>query len=173
MYNNDNNQKYALLAALFAMIIFTLVSCGKQMAELRGGAHDIAFRMYAQAGVDTANMNEEELSAEGSYLIGISEESFKQNVESAHIFRPDELSAAQSLCVVVAKNAPCAEDIYAQMKAGYDWAPCDPAETAVFMLYGKYVLLAKSDAAGANALSSAFAAESGGKASASFSHNPM
>ncbi len=173
MYNNDNNQKYALLAALFAMIIFTLVSCGKQMASLHGGAHDIAFRMYAQAGVDTGNMNEEELSHESSYILGISEESFKQNVESAHVFRPDELSAAQSLCIVVAKNAPCAEDIYKEMKLSYDWAPCDPAETAVFMVYGKYVLLAKSDEEGANALERAFASESGGKASASFSHNPM
>ncbi len=173
MYNNDNNQKYALLAALFAMIIFTLASCGKQMVELHGNAHDIAFRMYAEAGVDTEKMSEEELSPESSYLLGISEESFKNNIEEAHVFRPDELSASQSLCVVVAKSAPCAEDIYAEMKAGYDWAPCDPAETAVFMMYGNYILLAKSDETGANALSEAFAVETRGKASSSFSQNPM
>ncbi len=173
MYNNDNNQKYALLAAFFAMLLFALVSCGKQMAELRGGAHDIAFRVYSRAGMDTENMSEESISPENSYMLGISEESFRQNVEEAHVFRPSELSAAQSLCIVVAKSAPCAEDIYTEMRVGYDWAPCDPAETAVFMMYGNYILLAKSDGVGANALSAAFAEETGGGASVSFSQNPM
>lgn len=173
MYNDDNNRKYALLAALFAMLLFTLVSCGKQMAELRGSAHDIAFRTYSRAGVDTENISEEEILPESAYILGISEESFRQNVAEARIFRPDELSAAQSLCVVVAKNAPCAKDIYAEMKSSYDWAPCDPADTAVFMVYGNYILLAKSNEAGARALSEAFGAETAGGASTDFSQNPM
>lgn len=173
MYNNDNNQKYALLAAFFAMLLFALVSCGKQMAELRGSAHDIAFRTYSRAGIDTGHMSEEDLAPESAYILGISEESFRQNVAEARIFRPEELSAAQSLCIVVAKNAPCAEDIYKEMRASYDWAPCDPAKTAVFMQYGNYILLAKSSESGARALSAAFAEETGGRASVSFSQNPM
>ena len=45
MYKNDNDKKLALLAAIFAMLLFTLVSCGKKMTELQGGAHDIAYRL--------------------------------------------------------------------------------------------------------------------------------
>lgn len=173
MYNDDNNGKYALLAALFAMLLFTLASCGKQMAELRGSAHDIAFRLYAQAGVDTGRMSEEELSEESSYMLGISEESFRKNVDEARFFRPEELSAAQSLCVVVAKSTPCAEAVYAEMKESYDWVPCEPASTAVFMIYGNCILLAKSDEAGARALSAAFDGETRGGARSDFSSNPM
>lgn len=173
LYRNDNNQKYALLAALFAMLLFTLVSCGKQMAKLQGDAHDIAFRVYSRAGVDTGRMSEMKIEPAEAYILGITEGDFEENVEEACVYRPDELSAAESLCVVVAKNEPCAEELYAEMQNGYDWAPCDPAKTAVFMLCGRYILLAKSDEAGAGALSEAFTGETGGDAAVHFSQNPM
>ena len=173
MYRNDNNQKYALLAALFAMLLFTLVSCGKQMAKLQGDAHDIAFRVYSRAGVDTGHMSEMKIEPADAYVLGITEGEFEDKVEDARVFRPDELSAAESLGVVVAKNEPCAEELYAEMKESYDWAPCDPAETAVFMMYGNYILLAKSDEAGTHAISEAFAGETGGDAAVHFSQNPM
>ena len=45
MYRNDNDKKYALLAAIFALLIFTLFSCGKEMRRLQGDTHDIAKRI--------------------------------------------------------------------------------------------------------------------------------
>ena len=66
-----------------------------------------------------------------------------------------------------------AEEIFEEMCEEYEWAPCDPSEIAVFMQYGKYVLLGKDSAAGAEALSEAFALETGKGAKTEFSQNPM
>lgn len=173
MYRNDNDKKYALLAAIFAVLIFTLVACGKQMRELRGSAQDIARRVYEQAGLDASGMSGERVTAEEAYMLGISGEDFRENVAEAGIYRPAELSAEQSLCVVVAKSADSAEEIFEEMCEDYEWAPCDPAESAVFMRYGKYILLGKASAAGTRSLCEAFLAETGGEAQADFSQNPM
>lgn len=173
MYKNDNDKKLALLAMIFAMIIFALVSCGKEMRELRGGAKDIAWRVYERAGIDARNMEETPLSPMDSYMIGIDEEDFRENVEKACIYRPSLLSAEQSLCVVVAKSESCAAEIFEEMAENYEWAPCDPARSAVFMCYGKYVLLGKDNESGARAVSEAFAAETDGGVKTEFSQNPM
>ncbi len=173
MFKNDNDKKYAVMAVIFAMIVFTLFSCGKEMRSLRGDAKDIAWRVYERAGIDARNMEETPLSDIDSYMIGIDEEDFRENVEKACIYRPSLLSAEQSLCVVVAKSEKCAAEIFEEMAENYEWAPCDPARSAVFMLYGKYVLLGKDSAEGARAVSSAFAEESGGGARMEFSQNPM
>ncbi len=173
MYKNDNDGKLAVIAVIFAMIIFTLVSCGKEMRELRGGAQDIAWRVYERAGIDARNMEETPLSPMDSYMIGIDEEDFRENVEKACVYRPSLLSAEQSLCVVVAKSENCAAEIFEEMAENYEWAPCDPARSAVFMQYGKYVLLGKDSEDGARAVSAAFAEETGGGAKTEFSQNPM
>lgn len=173
MYKNDNDGKLAVIAVIFAMIIFTLVSCGKEMRELRGGVKDIAGRVYERAGIDARNMEETPLSAMDSYMIGIDEEDFRENVEKACIYRPSLLSAEQSLCVVIAKSEECAKEIFEEMAENYEWAPCDPARSAVFMCYGKYVLLGKDSESGARAVCDAFAAETGGRARTDFSWNPM
>ena len=173
MYKNDNDKKYALLAAIFAVLIFTLVSCGKHMRELQGDAREIAQRVYERAGIDARGMEEEEISAPDSYMLGIEEEEFRESVEKACFYRPSALSAAQSLFVVVAKSEGFAEEIFEEMCEEYEWAPCDPSEIAVFMQYGKYVLLGKDSAAGAEALSEAFALETGKGAKTEFSQNPM
>ena len=173
MYKNDNDGKLAVIAVIFAMIIFTLVSCGKEMRELRGGAQDIAWRIYERAGIDARNMEETPLSPMDSYMIGIDEEDFRENVEKACIYRPCLLSAEQSLCVVVAKSEECAEEIFEEMRENYEWAPCDPARSAVFMYYGKYVLLGKDSAEGAGTIAEAFAEETYGGAKTDFSQNPM
>jgi hypothetical protein len=173
LYKNDNDNKLAIIAVIFAMIIFTLVSCGKEMRELRGGTQDIARNIYERAGIDARNMEETPLSAMDSYMIGIDEEDFRENVEKACVYRPSLLSAEQSLCVVIAKNEDCAEEIFEEMAENYEWAPCDPARSAVFMCYGKYVLLGKDSESGARAVSEAFAAETGGRARTDFSQNPM
>lgn len=173
MYRNDNDKKYALLAAIFAMIIFTLVSCGKEMRELAGGSRDIAERIYERAGIDARNMEETEITATDSYMLGIDEDDFLENVEKACVYRPAVLSAERSLCVVVAKSEVCAEEIFEEMAESYEWAPCDPAKSAVFMQYGKYVLLGKDSRDGVSSVSSAFAEETGGGARTEFSQNPM
>ena len=173
MYRNDNDKKYALLAAIFALLIFTLVSCGKEMRKLAGNAHDIAERVYERAGIDASNMEETVLSPMDSYMLGIDEEDFREDVEEAKVYRPALLSAEQSLCVVVAKSESRAEDIFEEMRKSYEWAPCDPAESAVFMQYGKYILLGKDKAEGTKAVSEAFASETGGGARMDFSQNPM
>ena len=173
MFKNDNDKKYAVMAVIFAMIVFALFSCGKEMRELRGDAKDIAWRVYERAGIDARNMEETPLSAMDSYMIGIDGEDFRENVEKACIYRPSLLSAEQSLCVVIAKSEECAEEIFEEMAENYEWAPCDPARSAVFMMYGKYILLGKDSAEGARAVSEAFAAETDGKAKTDFSQNPM
>jgi hypothetical protein len=173
LYRNDNEGKYALLAAIFAMIIFTLVSCGKEMRALSGGSRDIAERIYERAGIDARNMEETEIYSSEAYILGMEEMHFLDKVEKACIYRPALLSAERSLCVVVAKSERFAEEIFEEMAKSYEWAPCDPARSAVFMQYGKYVLLGKDNADGARAVSAAFAAETGGGAKTDFSHNPM
>ena len=173
MYKNDNDKKYAVLAVIFALLIFTLVSCGKEMKKLRGGARDIAERIYERAGIDTRGMEETGISAPDAYMIGIEADDFLENVEEAHIFRPSALSAEQSLCIVVAKSRRSADELFEEMCESYEWAPCDPARSAVFMQYGNYILLGKDSADGAKAISDAFAAETGGGARAEFSQNPM
>ncbi len=173
MYRNDNDKKYALLALIFVMIIFTLVSCGKEMRALRGDAHEIAWQIYERAGIDARGMEEKELTELECYMLGIDEESFGKKVEEAKIFRPDALSSGQSLCIVVAKSDYFAEEIFGEMQKNFEWAPCDPAENAVFMQYGKYVILGKDSAEGARAFSEAFAAETDGRAKTMFSQNPM
>lgn len=173
MYRNDNDKKYALMAAIFAVLIFTLVSCGKEIKRLQGDARDIAHRVYERAGIDVRNMEETPLSPFESYMLGIDAEDFRENVEEACVYRPSVLSATQSLCVVVAKSEPCAEDIFEEMRENYEWAPCDPAESAVFMQYGKYILLGKDSREGAGAISEAFAAETGKGLKTDFSQNPM
>ena len=173
LYRNDNDKKYAVLAVIFAIIIFTLVACGKEMKRLQGDEGDIAHRIYERAGIDARNMEETELSAMDSYMLGIDEEDFRENVEKACIYRPSLLSAAQSLCVVVAKNEPCAEEIFEEMRESYEWAPCDPAESAVFMQYGKYILLGKDSSEGTSALAGAFSEETEKGARTDFSQNPM
>ena len=173
MYKNDNDKKYAVLAVMFALLIFTLVSCGKEMKKLRGGARDIAERIYERASIDTKDMEETILSAPDAYMIGIEADDFLENVEEARIFRPSALSAEQSLCVVVAKSRRSADELFEEMCESYEWAPCDPARSAVFMQYGNYILLGKDSAEGSKALSDAFAAETSGGARAEFSQNPM
>ena len=173
MYRNDNDKKYALLAAIFAVLIFTLVACGKEMRRLQGDARDIAHMVYERAGIDARNMEETALSELESYMLGVEPEDFRENVEKACVYRPAALSASQSLCVVVAKSEPCAEELFEEMRDGYEWAPCDPAESAVFMQYGKYILLGKDSARGAGAISEAFSSETGGRAKTEFSQNPM
>ena len=118
-------------------------------------------------------VEETELSAMDSYMLGIDEEDFRENVEKACIYRPCLLSAEQSLCVVVAKSEECAEEIFEEMRENYEWAPCDPARSAVFMYYGKYVLLGKDSAEGAGTIAEAFAEETYGGAKTDFSQNPM
>lgn len=173
MYKNDNDKKYAVLAVIFALLIFTLVSCGKEMKKLRGGARDIAERIYERAGIDTRGMEESEISSPESYIIGISEIHFLDKTEKVCLYRPSALSAEKSLCVVIAKSERDAEEIFTEMCESYEWAPCDPARSAVFMQYGNYILLGKDSADGAKAISNAFAAETDGGARAEFSQNPM
>jgi hypothetical protein len=76
LYRNDNEGKYALLAAIFAMIIFTLVSCGKEMRALSGGSRDIAERIYERAGIDARNMEETEIYSSEAYILGMEEMHF-------------------------------------------------------------------------------------------------
>lgn len=173
MYKNDNDKKYAVLAIIFAIIIFTLVSCGKEMKRLQGSTNDIAWRLYERAGIDARSMEETELSPMDSYMLGIDEDDFSENVEKACVYRPSALSAEQSLCIVLAKSEPCAKEIFEEMREDYEWAPCDPAESAVFMQYGKYILLGKGSREGAGALAEAFAAETDKGARTDFSQNPM
>jgi hypothetical protein len=173
LYRNDNDKKYALLAAIFALLIFTLFSCGKEMRRLQGDTHDIAKRIYERAGIDARGMEETTLSEMDSYMIGIEEDDFRESVKEARVFRPRALSAEQSLCIVVAKSRGSAEELFEEICESYEWAPCDPAESAVFMQYGEYILLGKDSREGAKAISEAFAAETGGGAKADFSQNPM
>ena len=173
MYKNDNDKKLAVLAALFAFLIFTLVSCGKEMSELRGGTRDIAQRIYERTGMDARNMDEEEISSSESYILGIEEMHFLDKIEKACIYRPTVLSAAQSLCVVETKSEKYADEIFEEMNDNYEWAPCDPAESAVFMKYGKYIILCKDSSACVRTVAEAFGAETDGGARTRFSQNPM
>ena len=118
-------------------------------------------------------MEESEISSPDAYMIGIEADDFLENVEEARIFRPSALSAEQSLCIVVAKSRRSADELFEEMCESYEWAPCDPARSAVFMQYGNYILLGKDSADGAKAISDAFAAETDGGARAEFSQNPM
>ena len=118
-------------------------------------------------------MEESEISSPESYIIGISEIHFLDKTEKVCLYRPSALSAEKSLCVVIAKSERDAEEIFTEMAKNYEWAPCDPSRSAVFMQYDKYVLLGKDSAEGVRAVAEAFAAETGGGARVEFSQNPM
>jgi hypothetical protein len=173
MYKNDNDKKLAVLAVLFAFLIFTLVSCGKEMRELRGGARDIAERIYEHAGIDTRSMDEDEISSSESYILGIAEMHFLDKTEKVCIYRPTALSSDRILCVIEAKSESFANELFEEMNDNYEWAPCDPAESAVFMKYGKYIILCKDSAECVRAVAEAFDAETDGGAKTEFSQNPM
>jgi hypothetical protein len=173
LYRNDNDKKIAVIAAVFAVLLFTLVSCGKKMTQMMGSAHDIAHRVYSRMGIDSSEVSEADINQDDAYTLGISEEVFAQNVSEAKLYRRGELTANGSMCVMVALTEPCADALYEIIYDEYEWAPCDPADTSVFMKYGKYVVFARDSDTGIENISKAFMEESGGRASVRFSRNPM
>ena len=173
MYKNDNDKKLALLAAIFAMLLFTLVSCGKKMTELQGGAHDIAYRIYSRVGINAEDMAESDMTGDDAYILGLSEKEFSDNVTEAKIYRSSELSSGGSMCVMVSASESGAEAVFSVIYGDFEWQPCDPDECAVFMKHGKYVLLAKDSAEDIENISKAFIDETDGAAFIRFSQNPM
>lgn len=175
MLNNDNNKKYALLAALMMISLLAFVSCCKQMQKenIEGSAHDIAFRIYSMAGKDAAFAPEERISAENLYILGISEQVFHNDVEEATALYSSELAMGNALCVIVAHNEEKAQKLYKDMCEEYDWAPCDPAESIGLMLCGRYIVTAKDDRETTAKLCNAFSNMTHGEAFVKLYQNPM
>ncbi len=175
MLKNDNDKKYAVFASVLALILLTLVSCGRQMQaeKLTGGAHDVAFRIYKAAGEDSSGVYEEALNTENSYIFGIAEDDLLNDVEEASVFRPSALAGGRALCVIVAKDETAAERLYSKLYEEYDWAPCDPADSMAFMRFGRYVVTVKDEHEQTAKLCRAFSAVSDGGAVVRFSENPM
>lgn len=172
MFKNDNDKKFLIIVAVFTALLFTLASCGKKITELEGDAHEIAQRIYQRMGMPHTP-SESDILADEAYILGLSEKDFTENVASAKMFCENELSSKTFLCILIANNEASAESIYSDMCKNYDWAPCDPADSAVFMRYGKYVLMAKDSDDGTHNICSAFMAETDNSASAVYSQNPM
>lgn len=174
MFNNDN-KRYALFAAIMAISLLAFVSCCKQMQKenLQGSAHDIAFRIYSMAGKDASAAPKERMSAENSYIFGISEQVFHNDVEEATVIYSSELSLGNALCVIVAQSDDAAEKLYKNLCEEYDWAPCDPADSIVFMHCGRYIVTAKDTQETTAKLCNAFSEMSHGCASIRFYQNPM
>lgn len=174
MFNNDYYKRYSLWAAVLALVLLVSVSCGKHMrTDLEGSAHDVALRIYEEAGEDSANAYEESVDAENAYIFGISEEDFREKVAEAAVFHPSELSGGRTLCVIVAKDEADARELYARLYDEYDWAPCDPADSMAFMKFGKYIVTVKDEREETAKLCRAFSAISDGGATVRFSENPM
>ena len=172
MFNNDNEKKILIIVAVFTALLFTLASCGKKMTEPMGNAHDIAERIYHRMGM-TNEPYESDITASEAYLIGLSEESFAENVTNAKVFYQSELCTQNFLCILEANSEASAEALYSDICKNYDWAPCDPADSAVFMRYGKHVLIAKDQDDKTHSICSAFMAETKNSASVIYSENPM
>lgn len=175
MFNYDYDKKCALFASILALVLLVLVSCGKQMRaeQLTGNAHDVAFRIYEEAGEDRSGVYEERVNIENSYIFGISEDDFRENVEEATVFHPSALSGGKSLCVIVAKDETAAMELYKTLYGEYDWAPCDPADSMAFMRFGRYIVTVKDEREQTAKLCRAFSAISDGGATVRFSENPM
>ncbi len=159
----------------FALVLLVLVSCGKQMKEntLDGDAHEVAFRIYEAAGEDSSRVLEQSVSAENSYMFGISEEDFSEKAVEGALFYPSAVSMGKTLSVIVAKDEASAEELYAYLYENYDWAPCDPAENIAFMLFGRYVVTVKDEREETEKLCRAFSSIVEGDATVRYSENPM
>ena len=175
LFYNDNDKKSAVAAALFSLVLLVLVSCGRQMrtATLEGGAHEIAFRIYETAGEDTSLVLEQSVDAENSFMLGIPEEDFSEKATEGALFYPSALSMGRTVSVIVAKDEACAGEICEYLYKNYDWAPCDPAENAAFMVCGRYVVMIKDERAQTEKLCRAFSSITQGGATARYSENPM
>ena len=174
MFNNDYYKKYSLWAAVLSLMLLVLVSCGKHMrTDLEGSAHDVALRIYEEAGENTAMAYEEIVNAENAYIFGISEEDFREKIAEATVFHPSELSGGRTLCVIVSKDEATAKELYARLYDEYDWAPCDPSDSMAFMRFGKYIVTVKDGREETAKLCRAFSAISDGGATVRFSDNPM
>lgn len=175
MFYNDNDKKGAIIAVLLALVLLVLVSCGKQMraSTLNGGAHEVAFRIYESAGEDTSRVLEQQVDAENSFMLGIPENKFLETAVEGALFYPNAISMGKTLSVIVAKDEACAEELYSYLYENYDWAPCDPAENAAFMLFGKYIVMVKDERAETEKLCRAFSSITKGDATVRYSENPM
>lgn len=175
MFYNDNDKKSAILAVTFALVLLVLVSCGKQMKQdtLNGGAHEVAFRIYDAAGEDSSRVLEQSVDVQNSYMLGIAENEFEEKAVEGALFYPSAVSMGKTLCVIVAKDEACAEQLYAYLYENYDWAPCDPAENMAFMLFGRYVVTVKDEREETEKLCRAFSSIAQGDATVRYSENPM
>lgn len=160
---------------LMAISLLTFVSCCKQMQKenIEGSARDIAFRIYSMAGKDAASAPEERISAENSYIFGISEQVFHNDVEEATALYSSELALGNSLCVIFMQSEDAAKKLYQNMCEEYDWAPCDPADSIAFMLCGRYIVTAKDDREMTSKLCNAFSEMAQGEAIVKLYQNPM
>ena len=175
MFYNDNDRKGAISAVLLSLVLLVLASCGKQMraSTLDGGAHEVAFRIYESAGEDTTRVLEQQVDAENSFMLGIPENKFLETAVEGALFYPNAISMGKTLSVIVAKDEVCAEELYSYIYENYDWAPCDPAENAAFMLFGKYIVMVKDERAETEKLCRAFSSITKGDAVLRYSENPM
>ncbi len=175
MFYNDNDKRSAVAAALLSLVLLVFVSCGKQMktATLDGGAHEVAFRIYEAAGEDSSRVLEQSVDAENSFMLGISEDDFREKAVEGALFYPSALSMGKTVSVIVAKDEVCAEELCSYLYENYDWAPCDPAENIAFALFGRYVVMIKDERAETEKLCRAFSAITQGESTVRYSENPM
>ncbi|MGN1095897.1 MAG: hypothetical protein ACI4QR_05870 [Eubacteriales bacterium] len=172
MFYNDFEKKCIYFLFFISVLMMLLPSCGRRVS-LHGGAHEVAADIYSLSDAGNIKIYEENISPKESYTLGISEDDFYENIEEAKLFHISEISGGRSLAVVVAKNDVAAGKLFERMYRGYDWVPCDPCDKAAFMIYGRYIVIAKDDSENTSKFCSAFSSLSGGGATVKISENPM
>ncbi|MBQ0010976.1 MAG: hypothetical protein KBS76_07760 [Ruminococcus sp.] len=90
-----------------------------------------------------AHMEKSEILASEAYKLGLSEEQFAALVEHAHLVRPDLSVTGFEVLAVRGTDVRAAKKIYRILLRDYEWAPCDPAERAVFLRCGNGVFRVK------------------------------
>lgn len=172
MFGDDFKRRLAFFLTVLSIMLMVLVSCGKR-ATLSGSAYDIAHRIYDLADEGGRKIYDEGINSDEAYEFGLSSEDFIENIDEARIFRVSEISGGRSMAVIVAKSEIAAGKLFERMYDGYDWVPCDPSDRAAFMLFGRYIVVAKDDAPETEKLCRAFSTLSDGGATVRISENPM
>ncbi len=171
MFKSDFEKRSACFLILCIVLLMLLASCEKK-ASLSGGAHDVAVKIYTAAG-NGKELYEENIIPDEAYTLGISPEYFSETIEEAKLFHLSEISGGKSMAVIVARDELMAGELFEKMYDGYDWVPCDPAENAAFMVFGRYIVLAKDMEDMTQTICRAFSDVAGGKITTRISRNPM
>lgn len=119
------------------LIAFVLSSCAY---KIEPDFSELSSELSASSGRELVRTD----AGDGcGYMFGLSDEDFDRYVMSAEIYREAIGSSGYELALVTVNDGESAEELRRIMTYSYEWAPCDPSETAIFADYPGLVMRVK------------------------------